>query len=311
LPAQVGADDDGHPHAILATLGAGEPAPEGVIQNLLMALDLTDLAPAPLMAAGAGLAVDGNDALAVATPATLTIHGDDVRLTARAGPLTATYAQDATTLLDRHFTADGIHVVAATPDTWFMRFCAPPDVVLTPFDVARGGSLYAHRPRGPDARRVERWANEAQMLLHAHHEQMPCAAAPNGLWLWGLGATCMARDARLAHVRAYADAADASDAALLARGIAGTSTRELPTSFARWQAEALAIPSAPTTLIVLPPATYTTLATHWLTPAIDAASRGQLAALTILGHHGIQARRWHFTRRPWLMRLVTWLRRNP
>ena len=94
--------------------------------------------------------------------------------------------------LDAHFAADGIAFVAAHRDRWYARMREPAQMTTRPTDAAIGGSLYANRPRGPDARRFERFANEMQMLLHAAPENAAREAtglAPcNGVWLWDVAA---------------------------------------------------------------------------------------------------------------------------
>ncbi|MBS0322090.1 MAG: hypothetical protein JSR18_16220 [Proteobacteria bacterium] len=263
-----------------AGFGDAEPLATGVVHAALDALGLPRDAAGPLVARGLGIDVAAGDAWAVATPVVLAIHGDDVRIAARAHP-----SADATAAtlaaLNAHFADDGIAFVAPARDTWLARFAAPPAVMLAPFDAALGGSLYAHRPTGPDGRRVERWANEMQMLLHAQNDRSNLAGrarqagdgAPDAIWWWGLGT---ARDAPPGHARGWADAGSMHEIGALARGLG--SPRAVPADFAAWLAGARGTVMRES-LVVLSSAHA---GAHWIEPALHAWRTGALRALTLL-----------------------------
>ncbi len=193
LPAHQ-ATGDAHDVPRIAGFAVAEPVAGGLVHAALSAL-APGVAAGPLLAAGAGLPVAHGESWAAATPVTLAIHGDDVRIAGRAIP-DAAFTAAALAALNVHFADDGIAFAAPAPGRWFARFATPPTVTLVPFAAALGGSLYAHRPNGRDGRRCERWGSEIQMLLHALADRSNVAGrapragheAADGVWLWGLGA---------------------------------------------------------------------------------------------------------------------------
>lgn len=93
---------------------------------------------------------------------------------------------------DHHLRVDGVRLSFIGANTWLVT-CADQISVLTERpDWLIGEPLRPNLPRGKDARLVERWMNELQMLLFSH----PVNAAReerelppiNLVWLWGFGA---------------------------------------------------------------------------------------------------------------------------
>ncbi len=92
---------------------------------------------------------------------------------------------------DQHLSVDGVRLSFVDKNTWLVT-CANEISVLTEHaDWLIGEPLRPNLPRGKDARLVERWMNELQMLLFSH----PVNAAReerglppiNVVWLWGYG----------------------------------------------------------------------------------------------------------------------------
>ncbi len=92
---------------------------------------------------------------------------------------------------DAHLHQDGVRVAFVDVDQWLVS-CIQPIAVLTERpDWLVGEPLRPNLPRGKDARLVERWMNELQMLLFTHPVNI--AREDRGLppinvvWLWGFG----------------------------------------------------------------------------------------------------------------------------
>ena len=92
---------------------------------------------------------------------------------------------------DEHLSVDGVRLSFVDTNTWLVT-CANEISVLTEHpEWVIGEPLRPNLPRGKDARLVERWMNELQMLLFSH----PANAAReerglppiNVVWLWGFG----------------------------------------------------------------------------------------------------------------------------
>jgi hypothetical protein len=100
-------------------------------------------------------------------------------------------AQTLTAELNRHFAADGLRFYAPDPARWHVRLPRSLDLFTRPPSEADGCSIDPLLPAGADAMVLHRWANEAQMLLHAHpineareaRGELPL----NSLWWWGAG----------------------------------------------------------------------------------------------------------------------------
>ena len=93
---------------------------------------------------------------------------------------------------DQHLSADGVRLSFIDANTWLVILDNDISVLTERPDWLIGEPLRPSLPRGKDARLVERWMNELQMLLFAH----PVNAAReerglpqiNVVWLWGFGA---------------------------------------------------------------------------------------------------------------------------
>ena len=92
---------------------------------------------------------------------------------------------------DAHLAVDGVRLFFADANTWLVRCATEINVLTERPDWLIDEPLRPNLPRGKDARLVERWMNELQMLLFAH----PVNAAReergsppiNVVWLWGFG----------------------------------------------------------------------------------------------------------------------------
>ena len=94
---------------------------------------------------------------------------------------------------DAHMREDGVRLHFVDAARWLVACNQPIDVLTERPDWIIGELLRPNLPRGRDARLVERWMNELQMLLHAHpvniareERRLP---AVNFVWLWGFGST--------------------------------------------------------------------------------------------------------------------------
>lgn len=87
---------------------------------------------------------------------------------------------------------EGIRLlVGRDPGRWYLRTDAPPALRTVPPRAVRGHHIDPFLPRGAEARRWQRLANDVQMVLH----RSPVNAARegrgepavNGVWFWGAG----------------------------------------------------------------------------------------------------------------------------
>ena len=92
---------------------------------------------------------------------------------------------------DAHLAVDGVRLFFADANTWLVCCASEINVLTERPDWLIGEPLRPNLPRGKDARLVERWMNELQMLLFAHpvntareERGMPPI---NVVWLWGFG----------------------------------------------------------------------------------------------------------------------------
>ena len=93
---------------------------------------------------------------------------------------------------DEHMRVDGVRLAFVDANTWHVTCDKEVNVLTERPDWLIGEPLRPNLPRGKDARLVERWMNELQMLLFSH----PVNAAReerglppiNVVWLWGFGA---------------------------------------------------------------------------------------------------------------------------
>ena len=93
---------------------------------------------------------------------------------------------------DLHLSTEGVRLSFVDTNTWLVS-CANQVSALTERpDWLIGEPLRPSLPRGKDARRVERWMNELQMLLFAHPVNVSREERGlppiNVVWLWGFGA---------------------------------------------------------------------------------------------------------------------------
>lgn len=160
-------------------------------------LHLANLAPAesesplgPLCALGDGLDA-GKGYWLCAEPVHLTADQDTVYLAARAAALaiTAEEAAALTAEFNALFRADGWQLFAPHPMRWYLHLPQSLHLRTTPPDGAEGGDVWASRPQGHDALRLQAALNEIQMLFHASavNARRRDRGQPtiNSLWLWG------------------------------------------------------------------------------------------------------------------------------
>ena len=117
--------------------------------------------------------------------------------------------------LNSHFSADGICVMMADENNWYIRLdeC---DLVTTPLHEAVARNINPLMPTGKAAGEWRRLLNEMQMLLHIsevnQRREQNGVAPVNSLWLWGEGVLPHQGTTDVTHV--YADEP-------VTRGIAG------------------------------------------------------------------------------------------
>jgi hypothetical protein len=90
---------------------------------------------------------------------------------------------------DTHLAPEGVRCHYEGPGLWRVSLAEPIEVACERPIWLAGEPIRPLLPRGRDARRVERWMNELQMLLHDHPGNRARTArglpAVNGVWLWG------------------------------------------------------------------------------------------------------------------------------
>ena len=90
---------------------------------------------------------------------------------------------------DAHLQVDDVRLTFVDAQTWQVTCAAPITVLTEPPEWLIGEPLRPNLPRGADARKVERWMNELQMLLFTHPVNAAREArglpAINVVWLWG------------------------------------------------------------------------------------------------------------------------------
>ena len=144
----------------LAFAGNASPASghHGIATPLHAALGLTDLTPLD--------------------PANIQLTDDESRALCEAA--------------DAHLSVEGVRLAFVNANTWSVTCAREINALTERPEWLIGEPLRPHLPRGQDARLLERWMNELQMLLFAH----PVNAAResqglppiNVVWLWGFGA---------------------------------------------------------------------------------------------------------------------------
>ena len=92
---------------------------------------------------------------------------------------------------DQHLSVDGVRLSFVDTNTWLVTCASEINVLTERPDWLIGEPLRPNLPHGKDARLVERWMNELQMLLFSH--PVNAAREERGLppinlvWLWGFG----------------------------------------------------------------------------------------------------------------------------
>ena len=92
---------------------------------------------------------------------------------------------------DLHLSVDGVRLTFIDVNIWLVTCTNAINVLTERPDWLIGEPLRPNLPRGKDARLVERWMNELQMLLFTHPvnaAREACGVPPiNLVWLWGFG----------------------------------------------------------------------------------------------------------------------------
>lgn len=257
---------------------------------------------APLAARGAGLAV-ASGTIARADPITMVAGRDDVLLGGRVDDVSAGDAQVFITMLNVHFASDGLTLVAARPDAWFVRFADLAVPQTTPLAQVHG-ALHAHQPRGEHAARWKRWNSEMQMLLHEHAlnvaRERNGQSPVSGVWIADAGPALPSAGGNA--VDWFAAEGRTGD---VARGLAlahACAASPPPAAFAQWTATTDAV-------VILSPlhtaADLQTATEAWLSPALAALDRGALAELTIAADDNHDAFIWSPHATQWWMRWRT------
>ncbi len=251
-----------------------------------------------------------------ATPVHLEVGMQDVILTSP-GEVSPQERAQLDTLLNTHFTGDGIQHHLDRFGNGYLAFDTPLAIETTPPSQVAGHGVFGHLPRGDDAPALHRLGNELQMLLHSapFNSRREQAGLPtiNGLWLWGAakasGEPACSHDL-LVSSEPYAQACAAAS---------GQRQIPLPTRF-----DPAVLEGAGNALIVHPglmPAaehddihgwtdTLAMLEQDWLQPLHELLHHGKIRQLTITpcnGNRFILSRvsRWKFWRRP--KPLAAWL----
>ena len=90
-----------------------------------------------------------------------------------------------------HLAQDNITFQFVNAITWLIELPTQLDVITERPNWIISEALRQNFPRGSDARKLERWMNELQMLLHAHpvNEARAAVRLPtiNVVWMWGFG----------------------------------------------------------------------------------------------------------------------------
>ena len=183
-------------------------------------------------------------------------------------------------LFNAHFAEDGLALVRAARDQWFMRLHRT-GIETTHIAATVGRNVNPHMPRGDDASFWRALLNETQMLFHrsetnARRESRGLPPV-NSLWLWGEGGLPVAGNAAI--TRVYADDAFALGLARLHQ----TPVQTLPADAAQLD---LALRQDGRVVLVLKsmywPASYgdtdawqqalAVLLQQWLAPLVEAAT---------------------------------------
>jgi len=282
---------------LMAAAGAPSREPAGISATLAPIYGVerqTDWPLAPIRLAALGH--DPGDAYwLAANPVTLVAAHADVRLEGAVADLACDDARALIAALNAHFDADGLVFVAPRPDAWFVRVASPPALATHPLEFARGRSLRAGLPQGPDARKWSRWQTEIQMLLFEHpvnvareHQgKLPA----NSVWFEG-GGVLPTRGAATASIRTWTSASTIVALALFA----GAAAQPLPESLDSILAHA----DRGETLVVAfdAPVDIDYVERAFAAPAWTALDRGAIDAVTIVADGTGESLAWRTTRPP-------------
>jgi hypothetical protein len=92
---------------------------------------------------------------------------------------------------NQHFLEDGLKLVVAHKDRWYLQSKIRLDIETTCLGDAIGRNVSHFLPTGKDALNWRKFLNEAQMLFHSHQvnesRESKGELTINSLWLWGEG----------------------------------------------------------------------------------------------------------------------------
>ena len=279
----------------LATLAS--PDAESDLDSAILADLGLDASPAPIAALGAGVDV-GTCWVARADPVSIVIGRDDARIENVVLDLSDPEREALVALLDAHFTEDGLTFAAPRADAWFALMRAPQSVRSVPPERALRSSLRSSLPSGQDAGRWRRWITETQMLLHEH----PLASRRRPVTsLWFSGGGVLPPPGTLPRVGVQAAPGREGD---LLRGIARLLGHDAPTPVAlRKQLDSKVGNTAILALTVIQrPETLASLATDFLSPALDALGRSQVSAVKLIASGKGGTGSWTARKGSWLTR---------
>ena len=135
----------------------GEPeGPLAVAGDKLGIAKQNDWPAAPWLAQSAGIE-PGERYWLCATPVTLEVGRDEVRLAAKVSDLDANESTALVSALRAHFVSDGVEFVETGPGCWWVALAGSQRLETSPPEAALGQALIAHLPRGGDAARWRRW----------------------------------------------------------------------------------------------------------------------------------------------------------
>ncbi len=104
---------------------------------------------------------------------------------------------------DEHLSIDGVQLSFVDTSTWLVTCDNEISVLTERPNGLIGEPLRPNLPRGKDARLVERWMNELQMLLFAHSVNAAREARGlppiNVVWLWGFGSYPITHEPTVLH----------------------------------------------------------------------------------------------------------------
>jgi hypothetical protein len=178
---------------LLASADSIAEEEDGLIASACRACGIAkqrDWPVAPCLARAAG--IDPGEAYWLcATPVTLAVGADDVRLAALVDDLSDDEAQGLVAALNEHFANDGLVFFDPMPSSWYVRAAQPQQLRTRPPEAALATPLFEFLPAGPDAARWRRWQSEVQMLLFEipvnQRRERRGAAPVNSVWFWGGG----------------------------------------------------------------------------------------------------------------------------